>query len=97
LIAALSLVLAAALVSGPSLAQRPPKSEGTGGAAGYSPSIEMPGAAAPMDSRSPSLEAPAEAAPQADSVAPAPEEGTPEDEGGQPQDKGSEGADQPDK
>jgi hypothetical protein len=94
-IAAVSLVLAFALVAGPSSAQPPPQSEGTGGAAGYSPPIEMPDAAEPMNAPSRSLEAPADAAPQPEPAAPPSDEGTPDDQGGKPQDEGSEGADQP--
>ena len=85
LIAAVSLVLAFALVAGPSAAQRPPQSEGTGGAAGYSPDTPEP-----MNAPSRSLEAPADAAPQPDTAASPSDDGTQEGEGGQPQDEGGE-------
>jgi hypothetical protein len=64
LIVAVSLVLALA----PAAAQSPPpQSEGTGGAAGYSPEIQIPDGARGMNA--PPIEVP-DAATQADTAAP---------------------------
>ena len=69
LVAAAALLLACALaLPSSSYAQSPRGEEGTGGAAGYSPPVDMPDANAPMQSRS--IETPAEAAPQPDQAAP---------------------------
>ena len=69
LVAAAALLLAWALaLPNSSHAQSPRGEEGTGGAAGYSPPIDMPDANAPMQSRS--IEIPAEAAPEPGQAAP---------------------------
>ena len=95
---ALALTLAA---SGSSLAQRT-KDDGTGGAAGYSPPVEMPGAAAPMDAPAAPMNAPplpppdagaSQGAPPPEPVAP--DDGTKKDDGTPPADAPT-GADQPD-
>ncbi len=68
LIAGATVALVCMLVqSGSVYAQRSKGDEGTGGAAGYSPPIDMPDANAPMQSRSieiPPVPAPKSAAPQ---------------------------------
>jgi hypothetical protein len=85
LVAAAALLLACALPLPSSChAQSPRGEEGTGGAAGYSPPIDMPDANAPMQSRS--IEVPTEAAPEPDQATPPDasekkrdDEGTPKD------------------
>ena len=69
LVAAAALLLACVLaLPNSSYAQSPRGEEGTGGAAGYSPPVDMPDANAPMQSRS--IETPAEAAPPPDQAPP---------------------------
>ncbi len=99
LIAASALALALTVAAtGASLAQRT-KDDGTGGAAGYSPPLEAPSAAAPMDApAAPSTTAPPP--PSADGMgAPppdgaAPDDGTKKDDGTPPD--APTGPDQPD-
>lgn len=94
LIAAVAFALALALAA-PSNAQRVRGDEGTGGAAGYSPPIDMPaGGAAPMDAPSPSTEMPADApaAPEAmpDAMgAPPPDESQQKEENAPPAEGGA--------
>jgi hypothetical protein len=65
-----ALVLACTLaLQGTACAQRATGEEGTGGAAGYSPPIDMPDANAPMQSRSIEIP-PEEAAPAPESASP---------------------------
>jgi hypothetical protein len=80
LIAASALALALTIAApGSSLAQRT-KDDGTGGAAGYSPPVDMPGGAAPMPDAAPTppMPPPDEGASQG---APEPEPVAPDDRG----------------
>ncbi len=98
LIVASTLALALTLGSpGSSIAQRTKGDEGTGGAAGYSPPLESPDAAAPMDAPAAPMNAPpADASGQgAPPPEPAPDDGTKTDDGTPPPD-GLPGPDQPD-
>jgi hypothetical protein len=89
---ALALTVAA---SGSSLAQRT-KDDGTGGAAGYSPPVEAPDAAAPMDAPAAPMNAPPLPPPDAGASqgAPPPEPIAPDD--GTPPSDALPGPDQPD-
>jgi hypothetical protein len=90
---ALAILLAFALVPSPCSAQRPP-SEGTGGAAGYSPPpLDMPRSVEPMNAPPmPADAAPADTVPESDASAPG--EDIPDDGGNQPPAEAT-GADQP--
>ncbi len=100
LIVASTLALALTLgAPGSSIAQRTKGDEGTGGAAGYSPPVDQPGAAAPADApAAPSTTAP----PQPEDTGeppPMPDTATPGDnkkDDGTPPSDAPTGADQPD-
>ena len=99
LIAASALALALTIAApGSSLAQRT-KDDGTGGADGYSPPVDMPGGAAPMPDAAPTPPMPppdegaSQGAPEPEPVAP--DDGTKKDDGTPPSDAPT-GADQPD-
>ena len=101
LIAASALALALTIAApGASLAQRT-KDDGTGGAAGYSPPVDMPGGAAPMPDAAPMNAPPtpppddsaSQGAPEPEPVAP--NDGTKKDDGTPPSDAPT-GPDQPD-
>ena len=100
LIAASALALALTLgAPDTSIAQRTKGDEGTGGGAGYSPPLDAPGSAAPMDAPAAPMNAPPPPDEGASQGAPAPEpvpdDGTKKDDGTPPPDAPM-GPDQPD-